>query len=72
MTLERAIVILRTMAGDWMETIMPEYLDEFCDTNGFDKEEIKFHQHKVDRNKIEAGTKIFDSLLALHNLKNKV
>mgnify|MGYP003658333430 CR=1 FL=1 len=40
MTLERAILILQTMAGDWMETIMPEYLDEFCDMNGFDKEEL--------------------------------
>ena len=38
----------------------------------FDKEEVKFHQHKVDRDKIEAGVKIFDALLALQNLKNKV
>lgn len=38
----------------------------------FDKEEVKFHQHKVGRDKIEAGVKIFDALLALQNLKNKV
>tara|TARA_Y100000114_G_scaffold31315_2_gene26902 strand:+ start:736 stop:1389 length:654 start_codon:yes stop_codon:yes gene_type:complete len=38
----------------------------------FDKEEIKFHQHKIDRKKIEAGVKIFDAILALHNLKNQI
>ena len=38
----------------------------------FDKEEVKFHQHKVDRSKIEAGVEIFDALLLAHNLKKKV
>tara|TARA_R100000329_G_C7561493_1_gene198582 strand:+ start:223 stop:876 length:654 start_codon:yes stop_codon:yes gene_type:complete len=38
----------------------------------FDKEEIKFHQHKVGRDKINAGIKIFDNLLDNHNLKNQV
>ena len=38
----------------------------------FDKEETKFHQHKIDRDKIDAGIKIFDTLLELHNLKNSV
>ena len=40
MTPEQAIVILQTMAGDWMETAMPEYLDEFCDQNGINREDL--------------------------------
>ena len=38
----------------------------------FDKEEVKFHQHKIQRDKVESGIKIFDTLLALHNLKSSV
>ncbi len=38
----------------------------------FDKEEVKFHQHKIQRDKIEAGIKIFDTLLELHNSKNLI
>ena len=38
----------------------------------FDKEEIGFHQHKINRDKIDAGIKIFDALLVAHNLKKSV
>ena len=38
----------------------------------FDKAEVKFHQHKIQRDKIEAGIKIFDTLLELHNSKNLI
>ena len=38
----------------------------------FDKEEVKFHQHKIQRDKIEAGIKIFDTLLELHNSKTLI
>ncbi len=38
----------------------------------FEKEECKFHQHKIQRDKIDAGIKIFDTLLELHNLKSSV
>ena len=38
----------------------------------FEKEECKYHQHKIQRDKFDAGIKIFDTLLELHNLKNSV
>ena len=38
----------------------------------FDKHEVKYHQHKVDRKKIDAGIVAFKSCLDLHNIKKEV
>jgi len=38
----------------------------------FDKNEVKYHQHKVDRKKIEAGIVAFQNCLSLHNIKKSV
>ena len=38
----------------------------------FDKHEVKYHQHKVDRKKIDAGIIAFQSCLDLHNIKKAV
>ena len=38
----------------------------------FDKTEVKYHQHKVDRKKIDAGISIFQDLLNLYNKKNTI
>ena len=38
----------------------------------FDKTEVKYHQHKVDRQKIDAGASIFQDLLNLQNKKNTI
>jgi hypothetical protein len=38
----------------------------------FDKNEVKYHQHKVDRKKIDAGIVAFQSCLDLHNIKKSV
>ena len=38
----------------------------------FGKEDGKFHQHKIKREKIDAGVEIFKHLVALRNLKSKV
>ncbi|HCV03205.1 MAG TPA: hypothetical protein DG048_11200 [Pseudoalteromonas sp.] len=57
---------------DMYERAQPKASFEFGMVLRFDKEEVKFHQHKIDRDKIDAGIKIFDSLLELHNNKNSV
>lgn len=38
----------------------------------FDKTEVKYHQHKIDRKKIDAGASIFQDLLNLHSKKNSI
>lgn len=38
----------------------------------FDKTEVKYHQHKVKREKIDAGIIAFQNLLNLHNIKKSV
>ena len=38
----------------------------------FDKTEVKYHQHMVDRKKIDAGASIFQDLLHLQSKKNTI
>ncbi|MAK38062.1 MAG: hypothetical protein CMC15_18015 [Flavobacteriaceae bacterium] len=38
----------------------------------FDKTEVKYHQHMVNRKKIDAGASIFQDLLHLHSKKNTI